>query len=412
MRSTNSCLPRLTLIIGVLCIGLISTPAHATFSIVAVDTITGAVGGAGASCIDGSVIINDIIESVGAVHTQAYYLAGNQNNAHNLLLQGLTPDSIIAWLAANDIEGEPGIRQYGVVTLAGPGSSAAYTGDMTTYWAGHVTGPGYAIQGNILLGEQIINDMETAYLNTEGPLEDRLMAALQAANVTGADTRCMASGKPALSAFIKVVHPGDGPTPFLFLNVNSAPGTVNPIDRLQTLYDQWKLLTLADPELSTVTMTPPYLPASSGLDSATITVVPRNLNGDPPTYGAEVALLHTGPGTLTPVTDNGDGTFTAYIVAPAIPGKDTVIADVTAGGQTITLNDKPGVQYYKWGDANGDGAVNVGDAVFIIIYVFKGGQPPVPLAAGDANCDGLTNVGDAVFVIIFVFQGGPEPHCP
>ncbi|MEE9443771.1 MAG: dockerin type I repeat-containing protein [candidate division Zixibacteria bacterium] len=61
------------------------------------------------------------------------------------------------------------------------------------------------------------------------------------------------------------------------------------------------------------------------------------------------------------------------------------------------------------GDANGDGTTNVGDAVFIINHVFKGGPPPEPLYAGDANDDGFVNVGDAVYVINYVFKGGTAP---
>jgi hypothetical protein len=64
------------------------------------------------------------------------------------------------------------------------------------------------------------------------------------------------------------------------------------------------------------------------------------------------------------------------------------------------------------GDANSDGTVNVGDAVFLISYVFKGGSAPVPIESGDANGDGQVNVGDAVYIISYVFKGGPEPVCP
>jgi len=67
---------------------------------------------------------------------------------------------------------------------------------------------------------------------------------------------------------------------------------------------------------------------------------------------------------------------------------------------------------FNCGDANGDGQINVGDAVFLINYVFKGGSAPDPLEAGDANCDGDVNVGDAVYLIAYVFKGGPEPCCP
>jgi hypothetical protein len=64
---------------------------------------------------------------------------------------------------------------------------------------------------------------------------------------------------------------------------------------------------------------------------------------------------------------------------------------------------------YICGDANGDGIVNVSDAVWIINYVFVGGDPPDPLISGDANCDETVNVSDAVWIINYVFVGGNEP---
>jgi len=70
------------------------------------------------------------------------------------------------------------------------------------------------------------------------------------------------------------------------------------------------------------------------------------------------------------------------------------------------------VPAYICGDANGDGEANVGDAVFLINYTFKGGPAPDPIEAGDANGDGQCNVGDAVYLISYVFKGGPAPVCP
>jgi Dockerin type I domain len=61
------------------------------------------------------------------------------------------------------------------------------------------------------------------------------------------------------------------------------------------------------------------------------------------------------------------------------------------------------------GDANGDGTINVSDAVYIINYVFVGGDPPDPLESGDVNCDGTVNVSDAVWIINYVFAGGNAP---
>ncbi len=66
---------------------------------------------------------------------------------------------------------------------------------------------------------------------------------------------------------------------------------------------------------------------------------------------------------------------------------------------------------YACGDANADTAINIGDAIFIINYVFKGGDEPVPMTAGDANGDCIVNVGDAVAIINYIFKGGDYPVC-
>jgi len=84
--------------------------------------------------------------------------------------------------------------------------------------------------------------------------------------------------------------------------------------------------------------------------------------------------------------------------------KDTLDAE-TGWSQIATI--ELGVA----GDANGDANVTIGDAVFIITYVFRGGPAPTIFDCGDANCDGNINVGDAVFVVNFVFRSGPEPGC-
>jgi PKD repeat protein len=64
------------------------------------------------------------------------------------------------------------------------------------------------------------------------------------------------------------------------------------------------------------------------------------------------------------------------------------------------------------GDANNDGLVNVGDAVSMINFVFKGGAEPITIESGDANSDFVANVADAVYVINFIFRGGPPPDDP
>jgi len=64
---------------------------------------------------------------------------------------------------------------------------------------------------------------------------------------------------------------------------------------------------------------------------------------------------------------------------------------------------------YICGDANNDEAVNVSDAVYIINFVFVGGDPPDPYESGNVNCDLNVNVSDAVWIINYVFVGGAAP---
>jgi len=218
-----------------------------TFSICAVDTITGEVGSAGASCIGapqlpgGCRILSDVHPGVGVIHTQAYYLAANQNYGMQLMNQGFPPQQIVDSLIANDAQNNPSKRQYGVVDLfEGSARRAAYTGVNCDDYKNHIIGPNYTIQGNILLGQQILDSMEARFLNSEGELACKLMAALQGAKVIGADTRCLDDGVSSLSAFLRVAQPND-PVNDLYLDLNVPsvfPGT-DPIDVLQNLLDNW-----------------------------------------------------------------------------------------------------------------------------------------------------------------------------
>jgi hypothetical protein len=63
------------------------------------------------------------------------------------------------------------------------------------------------------------------------------------------------------------------------------------------------------------------------------------------------------------------------------------------------------------GDANGDGVIALGDAIYLLNYLFKNGDPPDPLEAGDANCDGDVQIGDAIYLLNYLFKNGPPPGC-
>ena len=67
---------------------------------------------------------------------------------------------------------------------------------------------------------------------------------------------------------------------------------------------------------------------------------------------------------------------------------------------------------FKCGDSNSDRSINIGDAVYLIGYIFKGGPTPPIERTGDANCDGFINVGDVVYIINYSFKQGPPPCCP
>lgn len=222
-----------------------------TFSIVAVDSITGEIGSAGATCGDsiiwpgtpGAMLISDIIPGIGAIHTQSYHNYTNQANAYTRMDLGDSPEEIIAYLVENDIAANPLIRQYGIVDYnGGSPRSAAYTGADCFNYKNHILGPNYAIQGNILLGQQILDSMESRFNNTDGCLSDKLMAAMQGAKVIGADTRCTSEGTSSLSAFLRVAKPTDDPDAlFIDLNIAGTAEGVEPINELQTKYNNWKM---------------------------------------------------------------------------------------------------------------------------------------------------------------------------
>jgi uncharacterized Ntn-hydrolase superfamily protein len=225
--------------------------AQHTFSIVAVDSLTGEIGSAGATCGDsiiwpgtpGAYLISDLIPGVGAIHSQSYYLLGNQINANTRMDLGDAPQDIINWLVANDVQSDPSIRQYGIVDYnGGSPRSAAYTGAACFDYKNHILGSNYAIQGNILLGQEILDAMEIRFNNTNGCLSEKLMAAMQGANVIGADTRCTTEGTSSLSAFLRVAKATDHPDSlFLDLNIAGTATGVEPINELQAKYDVWKL---------------------------------------------------------------------------------------------------------------------------------------------------------------------------
>lgn len=171
----------------------------ATFSILGYDPATGEIGGAVQSrvfSVGNGVLWGEA--NVGMVATQAIVDVSYGPQALALLRKGLAPAEIIkqVWEADPD----PGYRgqkwpkagrQFAVMNAKG--EYAAFTGPEASAWAGHKGGKLCTAQGNILAGEAVVTNMVEAFEKTEGHLSLRLMAALEAGQAAGGDTRGMQS---------------------------------------------------------------------------------------------------------------------------------------------------------------------------------------------------------------------------
>ena len=122
---------------------------------------------------------------IGAIATQAFANLAYRPDGLRLLGDGRSAQETLDALTAAD-EGRDQ-RQAGVVDATG--RSATFTGPACHDWAGGRTGDGYAVQGNILTGPDVVEAMEKAWLVSEGRLADRLLTALAAGDLAGGDRR-------------------------------------------------------------------------------------------------------------------------------------------------------------------------------------------------------------------------------
>ena len=217
--------------------------AQDTFSLVAIDRERGEVVSAGASCLDdavvpgGAAVVSTVLPSVGALHTQSYYAAGNQSRGRALMLAGLTARATVDSLVADDVALTPELRQYLAVDLGPAGTAAAaFTGAACAPYAGQYVSSDLVIAGNILLDSLVIARMRDAFRATQdrgGRLAECALAALQAVAYPGADRRCLDDGVSSRSAFLRLARPGDAPDDLtLDLVVPRAVEGRDPIDVL------------------------------------------------------------------------------------------------------------------------------------------------------------------------------------
>jgi uncharacterized Ntn-hydrolase superfamily protein len=218
----------------------LTSPTSGTFSIVAFDPKTGDLGVAVASRVLAvGAVVPYAQAGVGAIATQAFANTTYGPKGLALLRKGLTPEQVLKRLLAEDKDREH--RQVGIVDAKG--RAIAFTGKKCLPWAGHLVGKGYAVQGNILAGEQVVKAMAQAFENTKGELAERLMAALEAGESAGGDAR----GKQ--SAALLVVRKGGGYGGFddryIDLRVDDHPEPVKELRRLLTMKLAWARLSEA-----------------------------------------------------------------------------------------------------------------------------------------------------------------------
>ncbi len=263
-------------------LSLVAVPAtaSATWSVIAVDRSTGRVVIASATCVDRD---DQFLMGVQAVVVPgmgvAACQAGVDNTHQNQMLvfrelqKGTDPKAIIEQLSA-----DPAFqtRQFGIVNLQG--RSAGHSGLTNGYVSQDIHGqvPGteifYSIQGNILRPGTVVPNAVQAFLHAKGAITDRVMAAMEAADGSGGDSRCTCppwptdGSKPAIPcsektahvAYILMAEKGDTngdshnngkytmyltvsqPAPDHGPNVIRAGENLNPVKTLRMRYDAWR----------------------------------------------------------------------------------------------------------------------------------------------------------------------------
>ncbi len=172
-------------------------PPVATFSILGYDPDTGEVGGAVQSRVFS--VGNGVLwaeANVGVAATQAIVDVSYGPRALELLRAGLRPSAVIQAIWDSDADPRPDDwtkfgRQFAVMDARG--RYAAFTGPKASPWAGHQGGTFCTAQGNILAGEGVVAGMVDAFEHTKDHLSFRLLAALEAGQKAGGDTRGMQS---------------------------------------------------------------------------------------------------------------------------------------------------------------------------------------------------------------------------
>lgn len=255
-------------------------PALATWSVIAVDRATGRVVIASATCVDQNDEFLKGVQAVvvpgkGVAACQAAVDGTHQNQllVYQELQKGTDPKAIVEMLSQDPAFQS---RQFGILDLQGRGAghSGLTNGFVSQDIQGQVPGTGifYSIQGNILRPGQVVPNAVQAFLKASGAITDRVMAAMEAADGSGGDSRCVCppwptdGTKPVIPCDNKTAHvayilmaeksdsSGDShnngqyamyltvsqPAADHGPNVITAGENLNPVKTLRLRYDEWR----------------------------------------------------------------------------------------------------------------------------------------------------------------------------
>ncbi|HEY0015790.1 MAG TPA: DUF1028 domain-containing protein [Longimicrobium sp.] len=214
-----------------------SAPPLSTFSIVACDPETGFWGVAVQSRVVGAGSIVPAAEAdAGAIATQAAANVSFKRRGLELLRAGRSAEEV----HDEFVRGDPGIadRQFAIADRAC--RVAAFTGDSTSAWAGHRTGAGFSVQGNILTGPEVVEAMARAYqeaVAARRPFGERMLAALKAGQAAGGDRR----GRQGAGMLIVKRGAGYGGGDDVYADLH-VEDHVEPILELERVYGVWMSL--------------------------------------------------------------------------------------------------------------------------------------------------------------------------
>ncbi len=148
-------------------------------------------------------------------------------------------------------------------------------------------------------------------------------------------------------------------------------------------------------------------------DTVALSLIADAGGGTPPLPSGEGSIAHIHFSTDCDTEHVNDTCFIAFDTTTFQPENQHLLFVHNYGTEFIP-GFEPGTTFvalHRPGDVNGSCVINIGDVVYLINYLFKGGPEPCPLDAGDVNGDCIVDIGDVVYLINYLFKGGPPPVC-